>query len=217
MYERVTVRGIQTLSATPSLGAFIGGSRSQDVIDSLNSRWGGGSGVIFGQAGDPYAEKYSNLMTNVISQLNISDQIIQDGIREISTTNTIQAITSEEALANCPVGMQLPILMYEPVRELFEQDRIYGFGFDKEYLPKEDVFGRLISNGKAELTGQLEGEKVQDEFVWEWKSDDPDLDDDELDAIAETREWIDKWLFEQMAVGGDYKDPTDLAQTIKLK
>ena len=200
---------------TPSLGSLLGTSATSDVLSYLNHQYGNQNGVIFGQAGDPLADRFNNLMTLVQTKLVDTNTMIQQTTLAVSNPLQIQAITSEEQLYNTPVSMQLPILMYQPIRELFEQDRIYGYGFCKENLPQEDVFGRLIDNGKVTLNKNFYADgKIPDYTVEEWVSTDPNLTFTELDTIEETREWIEKYLRDQMREGGEMRDPTDPSNKI---
>lgn len=203
---------------TPSLGSLLGTSATSDVLSYLNNQYGNHNGVIFGQAGDPLADRFNNLMTLVQTQLVDTNRMVQQTTLAVSNPLQIQAITSEEQLYNTPVSMQLPILMYQPIRELFEQDRIYGYGFCKENLPQEDVFGRLIDNGKVTLNKNFYADgKIPDYMVEEWVTTDPNLTFDELDAIEETREWVEKYLRDQMREGGEMRDPTDPSNKISQR
>lgn len=203
---------------TPSLGSLLGTSATSDVLSYLNNQYGNHNGVIFGQAGDPLADRFNNLMTLVQTQLVDTNMMVQQTTLAVSNPLQIQAITSEEQLYNTPVSMQLPILMYQPIRELFEQDRIYGYGFCKENLPQEDVFGRLIDNGKVTLNKNFYADgKIPDYMVEEWVTTDPNLTFDELDAIEATREWVEKYLREQMREGGEMRDPTDPSNKISQR
>lgn len=200
---------------TPSLGSLLGTSATSDVLGYLNQQYGSQNGVIFGQPGDPLADRFNNLMSLVQTQLADTNLMIQQTTIAVSNPLQIQAITSEEQLYNTPVSMQLPILMYQPIRELFEQDRIYGYGFCKENLPQEDVFGRLIDNGKVTLNKNFYADgKIPDYMVEEWVTTDPRLTFDELDAIEETRDWVEKYLRDQMREGGEMRDPTDPSNKI---
>ena len=200
---------------TPSLGSLLGTSASSDVLTYLNNQYGSQGGVIFGQPGDPLADQFNNLMNVVTSQLIQTERVVQAATQAIAEPYKIQAITSEEQLYNIPVSMQLPILMYAPIRELFEQDRIYGYGFHKECLPEEDVFGRLIDNGNVVFNPNFYDDKKIPEYITEeWRTTDPRLTDEELEDIARTREFVVQYLREQMKDGGEMRDPTDPSNKI---
>jgi hypothetical protein len=192
----------------PSLGAMLGNVHSNDVLDRLNMASGGG--VIFGQPGDPFKDRYKHLREQLGTSLALADQIIERTRQVVMEPEKMVPITSVEAMYDVPKSMQLPILMYEPVRTLLQEGRISGYDIDPANLPDEDVYGRLINNGRVVIG--------EDEFMtWEWKTDDPNLTEEDLEAIELTRGWIDSWLVNEMKPGGDYRDPTDPSNKISKK
>ena len=209
MIGGVTVHSIRSLSMMPSLGAMIGNTHSSEVLERLNMASGGG--VIFGQPGDPIRDRYQHLTGVLMNTLHAADDLIMKTRQMIQQPEKMVPITSIEAVQTMPPCMQLPFVMYEPIRTLLTDKRIDGFGIDPRFLPDEDVYGRLISNGKADISA---GDK---EFVWEWRTDDPKLSEEDLDAIEQTRNWIDRWLVEEMQPGGEYRDPTDPSNKISKK
>ena len=112
-------------------------------------------------------------------------------------------LLTQEDFAAVPPCMYEAIVMHPPVKELLKQGRISGFGFDPDFLPEEDVFGRLINNGvcKDVLGSADENGKVT--LTWEFHSTDPELSFGELDAIEATRDAIEKLL------ENTQYDPTD--------
>jgi hypothetical protein len=90
--------------------------------------------------------------------------------------------------------MHMPILMHAPVKDLFERGLIDGYGYDPTHLPEEDVYGRLIDNGR--VSTWYDGPKLPDTFRTIHRSDDPDLTPAELDHIEMTRNFIDTFLIE---------------------
>lgn len=209
MYSGVMVHSIRSLSMMPSLGAMIGNTHSSEVLERLNMASGGG--VIFGQPGDPVRDRYQALTSVLMDNLNLADSVMAKTRQMIAEPEKMIPITSAEAVRTMPPCMKLPFVMYEPVRTLLQAGRIDGFGIDPRFLPEEDVYGRLISNGKADISA---GDK---EFVWEWKTDDPNLTEEDLEAIELTRGWIDSWLVKEMEPGGTYRDPTDPSNKISKK
>ena len=207
----VVVHDIQSLNMMPSIGAMIGNVHSPEVLERLNMASGGG--VIFGQPGDPYAERYSALRSLLMDNLNIADQIVTKARELVNEPERMIPITSIDAVRDIPPCMKLPIVTYEPIRQLLEAGRINGFGIDPRFLPDEDIYGRLINNGKV-----LIDKNTKDvEFAWHWKSDDPVLTDNDIEAIEQTRGWIDNWLYNEMKPGGSYIDPTDPENQISKK
>lgn len=201
------------LDITPPLGAITGSLASNTILDQINAKWGNPTGVIFGQPGDPYADRYHALNT-LMGNVRSSELAVQQVVEVINHPNRYRPITCQEELRTTPVSMQLPILMYQPVRTLFEDERIQGYGFEKENLPAEDFYGRLIHNGEAKMLPSYPGEELPEDITWAFDGMDPDLDWDDLDAIETTRNYIDSWLQEQMGPGGDRLDPTDISNKI---
>jgi hypothetical protein len=204
------VHPIEQLQATPSLGALVGTITSAPIIEAFNQRWGSTQGVIFGQASDPYRDNYQNLnvlLQNVI--IPTQQQVIELETEIVSPS--LKPILCAGDLAEVSDAMKEPILLFKPVRELFEADRIHGFGYNKAYLPKEDVYGRLIDNGTSEY---VRGEDIPEVVAEHW-SIDPDLSEADLDAIHETRLFLQRWIDEQMGPDGDMLDPTDIENQIK--
>lgn len=201
---------IEQLQAAPSLGALVGTVSSAPVIHSFNQRWGNSQGVIFGQTGDPYKDNYAHFNTLVNDVMIPVQHQVTEIIQNIEKPK-LQPIQSESDLRDISDNMKVPILVYEPVRKLFEEDKIYGFGYDKKYLPHEDVYGRLIDNFSADFNHK----ELPSSFIGIWESSDPKLSDEDLDAIIESRKFIDEWLEQQLGSDGDRIDPTDLDNVIK--
>ena len=207
----IRVHSLQSLSILPSIGAMLGTTHSEEVLDRLRQQ--NGAGVIFGQEGDPYADKYNALCSLVHDQFGEADRTIQVIQEVIMHPNTYRAIESVEDLYAVPECMVEPILMLPAISGLLKDGRIYGYGIKPENLPEEDVFGRLIDNGKVEC---VDG-KMPDTYVWHWKSDDPVITEEELDNVKKTREWVSDFLVKQMEPGGDWIDPTDPENTISKR
>ena len=203
------VHQMQTLHATPSLGALVGSITSERVISDFNAAQGG-TAVLFGQAGDPYSDRYHNLM-NVFNTVIAPVHIQVQAIREEITEPVYKAITCEADLMDISDNMKLPILMHKPVLELFKQDKIYGFGFDKDSLPEEDVYGRYVDNHTAEYSG----DSIQEEITAEYCTTDPDFTANDIVAIGLSRQFVEEWLAKQLGPDGSRIDPTDMSNVIK--
>jgi hypothetical protein len=89
----------------------------------------------------------------------------------------------------------MSILLHPDMRRLLEQGRISGWGYDPDDLPEEDMYGRMLNNGVADFENPNSfNEDDCVVFNYEWDSTDPDLTEEELDAIGATREAIDTIL-----------------------
>ena len=211
MMRGVIVHDIQSLNMMPSIGAMIGNVHSPEVLERLNMASGGG--VVFGQPGDPYADRYAALKNILMSNLQVADQTVTQAKAAVYDPERMVPLTNIDAMREVPPCMKLPIVTYAPVRTLLEAGRISGFGIDPRFLPDEDVYGRLIDNGKV----RIDKKTKEVEFSWHWQTDDPRLTDGDLEAIEQTREWIDNWLYNEMKPGGSYIDPTDPENLISKK
>jgi hypothetical protein len=112
--------------------------------------------------------------------------------RKLMYSDEIKRLINEQDFQYVPPKMELPILMYKPVKRLLKQGRIDGFGYNPKALDDvEDVYGRLIDNGKC--NNPIEQIEEKGYFVTEhtFKLDDPDLTFEELDMIEETRKYVD--------------------------
>ena len=208
MFGGVQVHSLQMLSMIPSIGSMLGTGHSTAVLEKLQSQSGGQ--VIFGQEGDPVAERYQAMCKLINEQLASANKALAQVRQEVLYPNEYVPIQCVDDLYNVSPCMQEAIVMYRPVRELLMDGRISGYGINPNNLPEEDVFGRLIDNGRTDNISKKELE-------WCWRSDDPKLTEAELEAIEKTRGWIDRFLVEQMEIGGDWRDPTDPANTISKK
>lgn len=205
---------ITSLTGLPSTATLFGTTSSQGVISMINDQYRDSNGVIFAMDRDPYRDKYMQFMTVVDTNARLLGNKLKLGLGVFNSDKKIIPITSPEQLDHVPRAMWLPILTYQPIRTLFENDQIFGYGLSPEVLPDEDVYGRLIHNGECEFNTIT----PQKEVTWEWRTTDPFLEVAELNAIEATRGFIDQWLAEQLGPEGDRIDPTDPSGRIgKLK
>jgi len=188
-------RSVQ-LNALPSIGTILGTVGNADVLNSINNRM---SNSCFFNSSDDVFQKDRNqfiqtfiapIKANIIKLKNITKKV------KDKHPDEIVALTSDDDFIEIPPAMFLPILTYAPVKRLFEQGRIFGFGYEYENIKdQEDVYGRLINNGL--VSGIRSDNLPKDGYIIHecvYKSHDPDLTFDELDMIEDTREYIDKLL-----------------------
>ena len=206
MYGGIRVHSLQTLSVMPSIGSMLGTGHSQAVLERLQAQSGGQ--VIFGQEGDPVAERYRNMLSLINTKFKEADDAMTRVYDTVFNPNSYTPVQCLDDLYTVSPSMQTAIVTYEPVRRLLCEGKIYGYGINPENLPEEDVYGRLIDNGCATPESK--------ELTWKWETTDPKLTDEELHNIKETRAWIDDFLAEQLKVGGQRIDPTDPENTIRL-
>lgn len=194
-------------SAIP-MGAFSGQVGTQAVLNDLNATWNScGSGVIFGN--DMFGEKFKAFSSMIGQQITEIRDTVLRSVEAVCCPNKFQEITCKDDLYHVPACMFVPILTAPDVRPLFEAGRLDGWGITSEQMPEEDVYGRLINNGRFESDDPRT--KDPDFCVsWTYASDDPDLTREELDKIETSRAFISTFLEEQMGEGGDEMDITDM-------
>jgi len=124
------------------------------------------------------------------------------------TPNVIRPLITKKDFENIPLCMQMPIMTYKPIYQLYKDDRIEGFNIDKNLIPSKDRYGQMINNGKCyDIIEKVKNDKSI-RCVSYWKADDPDINLEELANIEFTRMYIDKLLKENI-------DPTDINNTIR--
>ena len=199
---------IQLPSAIP-LGVFTGQCGCQAVLDDLNASWkSSGCGVIFGGQ-DAFAEKFKAFSSMIGQQITEIKDTVLRSVEAVCCPNKFQEITCKDDLYHVPACMFIPILTAPEVRPLFEAGRLDGWGITADQLPEEDVYGRLIKNGRF----TSDDPRIHDpDFCvsWTFETGDPDLTRDQLDKIETSREFISTFLEEQMGEGGDEMDITDM-------
>lgn len=177
----------------PSIGAILGTQGHKEVLDEINKNFGSTS--FFGSTDDPFATQHQYFIDKVVAPIQLVAQQFKQSFAELQTPDldTIKPILSLKDLEHgIPECMWIPIALHPVIRELGEQSRIDLFGIDVKNLPKENVYQRLIDNGKAVLDPdelKANGGKYTVEFYY--TTDDPQLTDDELEAIADTYNFID--------------------------
>ncbi len=202
------VRPLSIVSSLPDASMLLGsgGRGNIEILNRINNRWAN-TGVIFGSSSDPFADRFSDFKRMFVNVARDTANFLNHTASFIMDRNEIIPIRSNDDLMLIPSCMHIPILTYQPIRELFDKDLIYGWGVDKSMLPKEDEYGRMINNGYIgpdPITGI-----VPDEYCWEWRSTDPDLDMDQKQMLFNARGFIDSFILENLKPDGDLLDPTD--------
>jgi len=183
----------------PTIGSFLNTAVPQEILNSISSVASTNVSLPpniaeFIEAG---RQKFIN---DIINPLKETLGIVRKKINiQLDDANTIRPLTSLEDLINPPPVMILPIVTFKPIRKLLEEGRIDGYGINPQYLPEEDVYDRLINNGKVDdILNSLLPKKNKETDETEYyiihrnviTSEDPDLTFEELDAIEETREFL---------------------------
>lgn len=188
-----------TLGAVAGIGSLVGTVGNDPLIRAINTEMG--SGDFFNTIDDMLSRGRKCFVENIIKPFRLIGDTVKNIVGRFEVDEIIIPITTEDQLRRIPICMQAPILHYAPIRKLFDEGRIFGFGHT--VIPDGDPYGRLINNGTVkDVLGAMD-KTGEFEFVYEFKSTDPDLSYDELESIEETREYLD-WLLENSEI-----DPTD--------
>jgi len=191
------------LQLAPVIGKLFGTVSNDNVLQAINT-YSNNSQVIFEQD-NPITRQFNNLVNFVKNSMATSMDFVDRAVNVLSGKNKIRAIEKEEHFNFIPECMYEPILMCEPVKQLFMEDRIYGFGY--KALPDEDVWGRLINNGKVHITKETKPDEVK--FEWKWKFTDPVHTIEDIEAVEKTRGFICSWYEKEMQKEDRIRDITD--------
>lgn len=191
---------LQVLQRPLSAGILMGDQGSTRTIQAINSLYNTTGAAVYSEAGQAHYDMVQQSITNIVRKLVTAN----DMLRSITD---YRAITEPDQLCYVPETMWLPILTMPEIRELHQAGKIYGFGVPVDAVPQEDVYGRLINNGRVEIVGYKDN---PDEIYQEWTmyTDDPELSWSDLDNIEASRNFIRGMLAEQSR-SGDQLDPTD--------
>jgi hypothetical protein len=195
------------LDTIPSLGALFGTTASSELIDEINNSLPN-SGV-FGSSLDPFKEQYNIFNDQIIQPILQTQERLQD-IYVVSTLSEDQIVSIwsyDQLQYELPQSMQLPILLYPPVMNLYLSDQIVGYDeyeIDKEN-PPNDLYGDMIKG----IVQDMEYDQEEGYISTHYCENDWDLNYDELEDIIETREFIDEVL-ETTDL-----DPTDMSNKRK--
>jgi len=208
------ISSLQDIDNVPSLSAMIGNVNAPAVLEQINAKWGNNT-VAFGMPSNPFNDNYHHFMNLVNKQLANTDKIVMATVNAVINPNQYRPIQSETDLILTPPCMQLPLLMMPQMYDLAVENKIWAWGYDTSTLLKEDVYGRIINNGRIEWDPR-DPSTCPEYITWEFKQDDPDLSDEEWEAIEKSRKYLSDWLETEMGKDGSRRDPTDLSNVISI-
>lgn len=201
----------------PSLGAMVGTTSSQAMLDQINARWGGTASVSFGQIDNPMNEGYRNFMNVIHNTIAKTDRIIQEVTQSVMYPEHWRVIDSEEALAAAPVSMQPAILMTPGVFELFKEGKLSAWDWDPNTFPDEDMYGKQLNNGKVVIDPRdIENSPKEMVTVWNSAEKEFEMTDEQQEILEKSREFITNLLNEEMGADGQRRDITDLSNVISV-
>lgn len=179
-----------TFKSLPSLGLFSGSSGSSMIASELNQyleRTGGGRYFAQNQSSDVLS--HMNVFMNNVIYPQIQATYEFGNLVGISMLTDFKYIDSVEELEKgIPPSMYIPLLSYAPIRNMFTAGKISGFGLLPDELPDEDVWGRLIDNGRVDLSEPCpETGRVMN---YHWKLDDPEWTFEDLCVVRRSRDWL---------------------------
>lgn len=198
------VQQVMLDSSAIDAGALLGTTGRQELINSINARCGGSS--FFGSEQNPYRDQYFSFMSKIVAPLRQAKEKLLVASNLLYKVDSYRAIDSlAELEKGIPPCMHMGIITYPPIRQMLEEERIDGFGIKPEHLPDEDVYGRLINNGRVEL---YDGFSTTGEFTTVEKicSLDPEMTPEELDALEVTRQFIDQFISDEDTRYMDFTD-----------
>ena len=175
---------IDNVGQMPSLGMLIGSYTGSEVFGHIDAN---SHASFFGSDFNHMRQDFFN--RHILPHQKLALDLSRT-VNAIMNPDTIRLLTSIEDLKSTPLCMELPILMFEPVRSLFESGRVEGFGYHPDSLPQEDAWGRLIDNFSCTDVAAASDDEGYYPLSGTLRSDDPELSDDELYAIAKTRDFI---------------------------
>jgi hypothetical protein len=188
--------------AMPSLGVLIGSRVSHGVFDQIQET---GHSSFFGSEFDTLTRDFFQRHVEPLERVRVE---LQDTMAAIMNPDYFRILQSFDAFRSVPLCMELPILMFGPVKQAFLEGRLEGYGYNPESLPEEDVFGRMIDNSRCEDVEAASDANGYYTVTARVESDDPELSDDDLWAIERTRDFILSRILNETD-----RDPTAIDQT----
>lgn len=181
------------LSTMPSPGALLGTTGTSDLIQSINDSIG--NTEWFESARNAFSPMHNAFVQNVINPIRQATSALTSTVVSYLNPDTFRPLVQETDLQSIPPCMHIPILMMPAVHQLHTQGRIDGFGYDPDTMPYEDVYGRMLQNGHIEnVLDTPPDNAAYHPISYTWTTDDPALDPEEVEAIRDTREFIEAYV-----------------------
>jgi hypothetical protein len=181
------------------------GTGSQDILQQINKRVGGGS--FFGSMADPFRDNFNAFMTAIRDPIRKCDELIRKTRETFVLVDEYRPITSVKDLKRgIPPCMRPGIVTYEPIRELLNEERIDGFGYDPKTLPAEDPYKNLCESGCAEVHSTTLSKDGTYTVEYKWDSTDPVLTPEQALDLSLTRQFIDFFMLDEDTRHLDFTD-----------
>lgn len=197
------VNSMITVSSMPDIGHLLGTSGKREVFDAVNAN-NASTGIIFGSGNDPFANQFQQFRRSFVNVARDTMRVLDETMAMSRNEDTITNINSEETLLTVPVCMYVPILCHDPIRKMYKDESIYGWGVDEDLVPDNDIYKDTLN------FGLIETDPVSNEwpstYDWKWSSDDPIIADEDKDMIIDSRQYVTNFISEQLQ--SDLQDPT---------
>ena len=192
-----------------SLGGILGTTGSQQLINNINAQCGGAS--FFGSDLDPFRSGFHSFMTQIVQPIREAQVTLSNATHAMLNPDVYRPIDSVEELEKgIPPCMQLGIIYHPPIRKMLEEERIAGFGIDHKTLMKEDPFANPLKSGYIELHSTMLGPNGEYTIEFIDSTDDPPLSFKDKEALRATREYIDRFLQEELTRETDFTNYPNL-------
>ncbi len=192
-----------------SLSSLLGTDSSQSALSELNARSGGSS--FFNSASDPFRDGFSLFMKTVVNPLREVSQMAKTTVNKLFTKDVARPIISlEELKKGVAPCMQLPIVYYAPLRQMLEEERIFGYGINPRTLEDTDIYEPHIESGHVGFTSEDLDKSGKITIHFHEDSSDINLSMEDREALRETRRYIDEFMADEDTKCLDFTDPTNL-------
>ena len=172
---------------------------SSEVFEQIN---GSPHASFFGEEFDHIRQEFFNRYVKPMDLVNLD---ISRTVNALINPDQFRILQSIDDFKSIPPCMEIPILLFAPIRKGLVEGRIEGFGWLPESLPEEDFYGRMIDNFTCEDVAAASDEQGYYDIQATVDSNDPVLSDDEIYAIYKTREYILNKLLKDTD-----RDPTNI-------
>lgn len=187
-----------SLTCSPTLANIIGTVGTDSLLKSINEEL---NSSFFGSIDDILSVGRQMFIENAINPNRNIGNCIKNVIGMFEHDDVFRTLKCEDDLKHIPECMHDSILRYAPIKSLFDQARIFGFGYD--YVSDDDIYKRLIDNGNCDNVNEAINSKGEFTLEYHFESTDPDLTFEEIESIRDTRAYID-YILENTDI-----DPTD--------
>lgn len=187
-----------------NVGAILGTSGSQDLVNQINARCGGGS--FFNTEADPFREGFRLFMNQVVEPIRQVGAAVANVAQKLFRKDEIRPLTCEDDLRWIPPSMHLPIIYFKPIRQMLEEERIEGFGIDPTTLCDEDPYEDLCKSGVVNIHSTWLEKDGSYQLNFYESTVDPDLTPEQIAAIRSSREFLEEFINNSLT---EHYDPTN--------